>query len=46
MPKPARRLTGAATVHAPTRLGQLCAAQNSRVEIAIYGGTVMMLAYD
>jgi hypothetical protein len=46
MPKPTRRLTRAAIVRALTRLGQLCAAQDSRVEIAIYGGTVMMLAYD
>jgi len=46
MPRTNRRLTRAAIVRALTRLGQLCAAQQSRVEIAIYGGTVMMLAYD
>lgn len=46
MPKPSRRLTRAAIIHALTRLGELCAATGSRVEIAIYGGTVMMLAYD
>ncbi|MBI5771490.1 MAG: hypothetical protein HZA93_27190 [Verrucomicrobia bacterium] len=46
MPRPRRRLTRAALVRALTRLGQLCAAQKSRIEIAIYGGTVMMLAYD
>jgi hypothetical protein len=46
MPTPTRRLTRAAIVRALTRLGELCAAQGSRVEVAIYGGTVMMLAYD
>jgi hypothetical protein len=47
MPKPTRhRLTRATIVQALTRLGELCAAQKSRIEIAIYGGTVMMLAYD
>lgn len=46
MPKPSRRLTRAAIVRALTRLGELCTESKSRVEIAIYGGTVMMLAYD
>ena len=46
MPKPTRRLTRTAAIRALTRLGQLCAAKDSRIEIAIYGGTVMMLAYD
>jgi len=46
MPKPSRRLTRTAIVRALTRLGELCLEKNSRVEIAIYGGTVMMLAYD
>jgi hypothetical protein len=35
MPKPSRRLTRAAIIRALTRLGELCAAKNSRVEIAI-----------
>ena len=46
MPKPSRRLSRAVIVRALSRLGELCAEKNSRVEIAIYGGTVMMLAYD
>jgi hypothetical protein len=46
MPKPSRRLSRAVIVQALTRLGELCAEKQSRVEIAIYGGTVMMLAYD
>eukprot|EP01034_Spumella_vulgaris_P009119 gene9119-11588_t len=46
MPKPPRRLTRTAVVRALTRLGELCEERKSRVEIAIYGGTVMMLAYD
>ena len=46
MPKPSRRLKRSAIVRALTRLGELCAEKKSRVEIAIYGGTVMMLAYD
>jgi len=46
MLKPSRRLTRAIIVRALTRLGELSAAKNSRLEIAIYGGTVMMLAYD
>ena len=45
-PKPSRRLSRADIVRALTRLGELCAETHSRVEIAIYGGTVMMLAYD
>jgi len=46
MPKPSRRLSRAVVVRALARLGELCAEKQSRVEIAIYGGTVMMLAYD
>ena len=46
MPKPPRRLTRTAIIRALTRLGELCTERKSRVEIAIYGGTVMMLAYD
>jgi hypothetical protein len=46
MPKPSRRLTRTAIVRALSRLGELCAEKKSRVEIAIYGGTVMMLAYN
>lgn len=46
MPKPLRRLTRAQIVRALTRLGELCAAAAIRAEIAIYGGTVMMIAYD
>jgi len=46
MPKSPRRLTRTAIIRALTRLGELCAGQKSRVEISIYGGTVMMLAYD
>ena len=46
MPKPSRRLPRAVIVRALSRLGELCTEKNSRVEIAIYGGTVMMLAYD
>ena len=46
MPKPSRRLSRAVIVRALSRLGELCTEKNSRVEIAIYGGRVMMLAYD
>jgi hypothetical protein len=46
MPKPSRRLSRTVIVRALSRLGGLCAEKKSRVEIAIYGGTVMMLAYD
>jgi hypothetical protein len=46
MPKPTRRLSRAKVIRALTRLGELCASTQSKVEIAIYGGTVMMLAYD
>lgn len=46
MPKPNRRLTRADVTRALTRLGELCAQRQSKVEIAIYGGTVMMFAYD
>jgi hypothetical protein len=46
MPKPHRRLTRAQVVRALTRLGELCAGAQIRAEIAIYGGTVMMIAYD
>lgn len=42
----ARRLKRAEILRALRRLGELCADQESRVEIAIYGGTVMMMAYD
>jgi hypothetical protein len=41
-----RRLKRADIVRALTRLGELCAAQGDKVELAIYGGTVMMFAYD
>ncbi len=33
-------------MRALTRLGELCAAQQDKVELAIYGGTVMMFAYN
>ena len=46
MLKPSRGLSRAVIVRALTRLGELCVETKSRVEIAIYGGTVMMLAYD
>ncbi|MSU47923.1 MAG: hypothetical protein EXS37_02350 [Opitutus sp.] len=46
MPKPSRRFSRAVIVRALSRLGELCTEKKSRVEIAIYGGTVMMLAYD
>ncbi|MBI4621685.1 MAG: hypothetical protein HY736_00495 [Verrucomicrobia bacterium] len=46
MPKPHRRLTRVQVVRALTRLGELCAAAQIKAEIAIYGGTVMMIAYD
>jgi len=46
MSKPLRRLTRAQIVRALTRLGELCAAAAIKAEIAIYGGTVMMIAYD
>ncbi len=46
MAKPLRRLTRAQIVRALTRLGALCAAAAIKAEIAIYGGTVMMIAYD
>jgi len=46
MPKPSRRLSRAVIVRALSRLGELCTETNTRVEIAIYGGTVMMLAYN
>jgi len=46
MLKPSRRLSRAVIVRALSRLGELCTEKNSRVEIAIYGGTVMMLAYN
>ncbi len=45
MPPRKRRLARSAIIKALTRLDELCAASNSRIEIAIYGGTVMMLAY-
>lgn len=46
MPKHSRRLSRTDIVRALTRLGELCAKQQARVEVALYGGTVMMLAYD
>ena len=46
MQKSPPRLTRTAIVRALTRLGELCSEKKSRVEIAIYGGTVMMLAYN
>ncbi len=46
MAKPLRRLTRARVVRALTRLGELCAERAIKAEIAIYGGTVMMIAYD
>ncbi|MEN9634687.1 MAG: hypothetical protein RL077_3091 [Verrucomicrobiota bacterium] len=46
MSKPLRRLTRAQIVRALTRLGELCAAAAIKAEIALYGGTVMMIAYD
>lgn len=46
MAKPLRRLTRAQVVRALTRLGELCAERTIKAEIAIYGGTVMMIAYD
>lgn len=46
MPKPLRHLTRAQIIRALTRLGELCAAAAIKAEIAIYGGTVMMIAYD
>ncbi len=33
-------------VRALTRLGELCASSGSKVEVAVYGGTVMMFAFD
>ena len=46
MAKPLRRLTRAQIVRALTRLGGLCAEAGIKAEIAIYGGAVMMIAYD
>jgi hypothetical protein len=46
MPKPRRRLARADILRALTRLGELCAEQQSKVELAVYGGTVMMFAYN
>ncbi len=46
MAKPLRRLTRAQIVCALTRLGALCAEAAIKAEIAIYGGRVMMIAYD
>ena len=46
MSKPLRRLTRAQIVRALTRLGELCAAAAIKAEVAIYVGTVMMIAYD
>ena len=44
--KPLRRLTRAQIVRALTRLGKLCAAAAIKAEVAIYAGTMMMIAYD
>lgn len=41
-----RRLRRSEIVRALTRLGELCADSESKVELAIYGGTVMMFAFD
>jgi hypothetical protein len=38
---PRRRLKKSEVVRALTRLGELCAASGSKVEVAIYGGTVI-----
>ena len=46
MAKPRRRLTRADVLRALTRLGELCVERRTKVELAIYGGTVMMFAYD
>ncbi|MFZ9839340.1 MAG: hypothetical protein ACO3JJ_12490 [Opitutaceae bacterium] len=46
MPKPLRRLSRPQIARALARLGELCTAQGVRAEIAIYGGTVMMFAFD
>ena len=46
MPPSSRRLKRAQVLRALTRLGELCVAAKLKAEIAIYGGTVMMLAYD
>ena len=46
MAKPQRRLTRSQIIRALTRLGELCAAAKTKTEIAIYGGTVMMIAFD
>jgi len=46
MRKKSRRLTRSDILKALARLGELCVARKLRVEIAIYGGTVMMLAYN
>lgn len=43
---PRRRLLRSEIVRALTRLGELCAASGAKVEVAIYGGTVMMFAFD
>lgn len=46
MSKPHRRLSRTQVVRALTRLGELCLATKTKAEIAIYGGTVMMIAFD
>ena len=46
MPSPSRRLKRAQVLRALTRLGELCIEAKLKAEVAIYGGTVMMLAYD
>ena len=46
MSKPPRRLSRTTVIRALNRLGELCTKTEGKVEIAIYGGTVMMLAYN
>lgn len=46
MRQPSRRLKRAQIVLALTRLGELCVAAKLKAEVAIYGGTVMMIAYN
>lgn len=41
-----RRLRRSDILRALTRLGDLCAQSQTKVELAIYGGTVMMFAFD
>lgn len=46
MPRRRGRLTRSDITRALTRLGELCTQSGSKVELAIYGGTVMMFAFD